>query len=261
MTTHFRDAAVTLVPVGLASVAGIEYEVWTSPTGSRITDLRDISGSIVIKVTSSSAGELFFDDPADHLAAYLKSPTGKFYGTLSNEGRDAIPTMFAALVDATLNEKIQDVASGLITGGVLTNITATYDDPGGKLNLTVRGAPAYLGTVASQAAMLALTGQRGDYCTRTDPGSVGDWILTADTPTQLASWHRLSLSAVALADLPSGTTLTVTKPAGGSWPTPPRPTARTDIIVQWKGADPSPAIVSSGTGGMLDGVDLRLVTP
>lgn len=60
------------------------------------------------------------------------------------------------------------------------------------------------------------------------------------------------------ATLPAGTTLTVVK-TGSTWPA--RPTSRADLIVQWKGADPSPGIVSSGTGGMLDGVDVRFVTP
>jgi|GEM_PF-6479104 len=58
--------------------------------------------------------------------------------------------------------------------------------------------------------------------------------------------------------LPAGSTLTVAK-AAGVWPA--RPTSRTDIIVQWKGADPSPSIVSSGTGGMMDNVDIRMITP
>lgn len=58
--------------------------------------------------------------------------------------------------------------------------------------------------------------------------------------------------------LPAGTTLTVAK-SGGLWPA--RPTSRADIIVQWKGPDPSPSIVSSGTGGMLDNVDIRMITP
>ncbi len=57
--------------------------------------------------------------------------------------------------------------------------------------------------------------------------------------------------------LPAGTTLTVIKSAG-VWPA--RPTSRSDIIVQWKGPDPSPTIVSSGTGGMLDNVDIRMIT-
>ncbi|MGB4759386.1 MAG: hypothetical protein WBP26_05020 [Candidatus Saccharimonadales bacterium] len=61
-----------------------------------------------------------------------------------------------------------------------------------------------------------------------------------------------------LANLPAGTTITVAK-SGGTWPA--RPTSRSDIVVQWKGPDPSPSIVSSGTGGMLDNVDIRFVTP
>ena len=46
----------------------------------------------------------------------------------------------------------------------------------------------YLGEVANQSAMLALTGQRGDWCTRTDLGT--DWQLVADDSTLLASWRE-----------------------------------------------------------------------
>lgn len=59
-------------------------------------------------------------------------------------------------------------------------------------------------------------------------------------------------------NIPAGSTLTVLK-SGSTWPA--RPTARSDVFVAWKGPDPSPGIVASGTGGMLDGVDYRLVTP
>jgi hypothetical protein len=38
-----------------------------------------------------------------------------------------------------------------------------------------------------------------------------------------------------------------------------RPTARTDIVIVWRGADPSPASVASGTGGMLRGKDERKI--
>ena len=64
--------------------------------------------------------------------------------------------------------------------------------------------------------------------------------------------------AITYADLPSGSTLTVSK-SGSTWPA--RPTSRADVVVHWKGPDPSPSIVSSGTGGMLDNVDIRYVTP
>lgn len=48
----------------------------------------------------------------------------------------------------------------------------------------------YLGAVASEAAMLALTGQRGDWCKRTDQSMV--YILIADDPSQLANWTSIA---------------------------------------------------------------------
>lgn len=44
----------------------------------------------------------------------------------------------------------------------------------------------FLGSVASQSAMLALTGQRGDWCIRTDESRT--YVLIADTPSNLSSW-------------------------------------------------------------------------
>ena len=49
---------------------------------------------------------------------------------------------------------------------------------------------SYLGSVASEAAMLALTGQQGDWCIRTDLGTT--WIITGSTPSLLTSWTQLS---------------------------------------------------------------------
>lgn len=65
-------------------------------------------------------------------------------------------------------------------------------------------------------------------------------------------------AAPTYANLPAGTTLTVVK-AGSTWPA--RPTSRNDIVVIWKGPEPSPVIISSGTGGMLNNVDIRIITP
>lgn len=45
---------------------------------------------------------------------------------------------------------------------------------------------AYLGPAASQAAMLALVGEAGDWTTRTDLGT--NWVITGPDPTQLTSW-------------------------------------------------------------------------
>lgn len=51
----------------------------------------------------------------------------------------------------------------------------------------------YLGQVGSQTAMLALTGQRGDWCTRTDQNV--DWQLIAEPSTSLASWRAMTYPA------------------------------------------------------------------
>lgn len=97
-------------------------------------------------------------------------------------------------------------------------------------------------------------------------GDLGGTALTPTVPglaSKASSTHTHAASditsgALSYALLPAATTLTVVKSAG-VWPS--RPTSRSDIIVQWKGPDPSPSIVSSGTGGMLDNVDIRLITP
>lgn len=72
------------------------------------------------------------------------------------------------------------------------NGVATLDATG-KLDTTQLPDLAvsdYLGAVGSEALMLALTGQKGDWCTRTDLGT--NWIITGSNPTLLASWTQLS---------------------------------------------------------------------
>lgn len=48
---------------------------------------------------------------------------------------------------------------------------------------------------------------------------------------------------------------------GGAIDSGVRPTSRADVFFHWQGPDPSPAVVSSGTAGMLSGIDSRFVTP
>jgi hypothetical protein len=49
----------------------------------------------------------------------------------------------------------------------------------------------FLGSVSNQTAMLALTGQSGDWCIRTDLGQT--WVITGADSTQLASWTSMPL--------------------------------------------------------------------
>jgi hypothetical protein len=47
----------------------------------------------------------------------------------------------------------------------------------------------FLGNVGSQAAMLALTGQKGDWAIRTD--TVGTWVITGNNPTLIGDWTQI----------------------------------------------------------------------
>ena len=82
-------------------------------------------------------------------------------------------------------------SAALLTAGA-ANGAATL---GSDSKLTASQIPdisivTYLGSVASEAAMLALTGQQGDWCIRTDLGTT--WIITGSTPSLLTSWTQLS---------------------------------------------------------------------
>ena len=49
---------------------------------------------------------------------------------------------------------------------------------------------SFLGVVASESDMLALTGQLGDFCTRSDTS--GMYIVTGSDPTKATSWTEIS---------------------------------------------------------------------
>lgn len=69
-------------------------------------------------------------------------------------------------------------------------------DSGGKVpqaQIPAIAITEYLGDVASQAAMLALSGQKGDWCTRSDSGAT--WIITGTDPTLLGSWTSVTYPA------------------------------------------------------------------
>lgn len=85
------------------------------------------------------------------------------------------------------------------------NGVATLDGTG-KLDTTQLPDLAvsdYLGAVANQTAMLALSGQKGDWCTRSDLGT--NWIITGSNPTLLASWTQLSYPVAPVTSVASKT--------------------------------------------------------
>ena len=61
----------------------------------------------------------------------------------------------------------------------------------------------YLGDSANQTAMLALTGQQGDWTTRTDLGTV--WIITGTDPSVIGGWTQLSYPTAPVTSVASKT--------------------------------------------------------
>ena len=100
---------------------------------------------------------------------------------------------------STLDQFASDMAQGLgyvyeYVGGAL-GMKADLDGNGKVVasQIPALAVTEFLGTVASQAAMLALTGQKGDWCIRTDTSTT--WIITGDNPAQVSSWTQLATPA------------------------------------------------------------------
>ncbi|MGF7124017.1 hypothetical protein [Rhodococcus sp. BE178] len=117
----------------------------------------------------------------------------------------AVPAVQSATPNATAGTLAKRDSAGALSVGTPTAaghaVTKSYTDTAlaKKANLDANGKipqadlPAiamvdFLGNVASQAAMLALAGQRGDWCNRTDLGT--EWQLIAEPSTSLSSWMQ-----------------------------------------------------------------------
>lgn len=81
------------------------------------------------------------------------------------------------------------VAQSQVTG-LATALSSKADLVGGKVpssQLPSLALVEWLGSVSSQSAMLALTGQAGDFCFRSDQGLM--WMIVTGDGSQLAHWQ------------------------------------------------------------------------
>jgi len=95
-----------------------------------------------------------------------------------------------------------------------TALSTKADLVGGKVPSAQIPAIAisdYLGAVANQAAMLALTGQRGDWCIRLDRERA--WILSGDDASQLTNWVELPTPVDAVTSVNGQTGVVVLGPS------------------------------------------------
>lgn len=181
------------------------------------------------------------------------TPTGSKF--LRDDGSWAVPSGTPAALDDWTDVQ------------ALTGYPTALDDIDAKVEIG--------GDLSGSAATPTVAKVRGVAVDATAP-SAGQ-VLVATSPT-MAKWQGAA-SSIAIAGLPPGSVVVVRKdvstgfwPAswdsaglpvytGGSASAGVRPTSRGDICVQWIGQAPHPPIVSSGTAGVRDGVDLRTVLP
>ncbi|AYR02932.1 minor tail protein [Gordonia phage Stultus] len=114
------------------------------------------------------------------------------------------PATTTPLSAARLNYMESGIAGAhTLVANLDTQLDAKADlDGNGKLltsQLPDMAIVDYLGTVGSEAAMLALNGQRGDWAIRSDIGTV--WIIIGATPSNLSSWQQTAYPASPVASV------------------------------------------------------------
>jgi hypothetical protein len=117
----------------------------------------------VTKILKATSGRLF---------GRVTSGTGRAEEITPSDARTLLSVYSTTQIDTSLSSKA-DLVGGVIPTAQIPAIAITE----------------YLGNVASESAMLALVGDRGDWCLRSDLGTT--WVLSADDSTLLASWTQL----------------------------------------------------------------------
>ncbi len=164
----------------------------------RVTDL-ETSGSGVPQSYVDNADAGVAADAASALAGHAADTTG-VHGiadtsalVLTGDARLSDPRTPTAHAtshgDGGTDEIVvsQDQVTGLGTA-----LDAKADLVGGVIpsaQIPAIAISEFLGEVGSQAAMLALVGQRGDWAIRTDSGTT--WIVVAEPTTSLANWKQI----------------------------------------------------------------------
>lgn len=100
----------------------------------------------------------------------------------TSDANKPVSTATQTALDLKVNTSSLGAASGVATLGSDSKLTASQ--------IPAIAIVSFLGHAANQAAMLALSGQSGDWCIRDDLSTT--WVITGSDPTLLASWTQLS---------------------------------------------------------------------
>lgn len=175
-----------IVPLGTAPRLWV---VTNNTTGAYTVTVKGATGA---GIAVAQAGEALLSQDGTNvfLAGGGGSGAVKSINTKTPDGSGAV-TLTASDVGAV-------ATSALGAAGGAASLDGSGKLPTSQLpNLAIID---FLGTVADQTAMLALSGQKGDWCARSDTSTV--YVITSSDPTQISSWTALSY--------PTGTGGTVT---------------------------------------------------
>ena len=119
-------------------------------------------------------------------------PTPSVYDRLVAQATEAA-TDAAQAQSAATAAQASATAAASSAATAAAGLASKADLVGGVLatsQLPAMAITSFLGVVASESAMLALNGQLGDFCTRSDTSGV--YIITGDDPTKTTSWTEIS---------------------------------------------------------------------
>ena len=178
-------------PLSLLQVGQARFEV-SGLTAERIYTYPDAAGTVALtssNVATASAWE----------NARTITLGGDTTGAVSIDGSSNV-TLNVTVSDDSHNHTIANVDN------LQTTLDAKADLVSGVIptsQIPALAVTEFLGTVSSQTAMLALTGQKGDWCNRTDVSST--FIITGTDPTQISSWTELDYPAADVTSVNSQT--------------------------------------------------------
>lgn len=209
-------------PTGLVANIADAVDIGASGVGGAVTSVAGRNGDVVL--TKTDVGLSNVDNTADlnkpvstlQAAADAAVAAAAAADATAKAGAAQAAAIAAAATDATAKADAARAAAELTASTALSahaaaadphsgyQLKSGKDQPDGYAGVGGDGKiPAallpsiaiveYLGAVGSQSAMLALVGQKGDWCTRTDTGFT--WIITGNDPTQISSWIPLSYPA------------------------------------------------------------------
>jgi hypothetical protein len=207
------DEAAARAYIGASDFDGAFSSLTGTPTtlaGYGITDGQPLNNELSAFAALADTGGLVrkTGDGAYSLdtATYL---TSVGFGALTGSARDnsdlnseldALQTNIDGKADVSHTHAQSEVTN------LVSDLALKADLVGGVVPTSQIPAIAiteFLGTVANQTAMLALTGQKGDWCNRSDTGT--NFVITGTDPTQIGDWTELSYPSAPVVSVNSQT--------------------------------------------------------